>query len=62
MEIGECGIERMKDFENQVRAIAKLRHPNLVKLRGFCWGADEKLVISDFVPSGSLSSIGCSKY
>lgn len=55
--IGECGVERMKEFENQVRAIAKVKHPNLVKIRGFCWGEDEKLVISDYVPNGSLSSI-----
>ncbi|CAK8573918.1 unnamed protein product [Lathyrus sativus] len=56
--IGECGVERMKEFENQIRVIAKIRHPNLVKIRGFCWGEDEKLVISDFVPNGSLSTIG----
>ncbi|KAJ7967516.1 Receptor protein kinase-like protein [Quillaja saponaria] len=54
--IGECGIERKKDFENQVKAIARLRHPNLVKIRGFSWGEDEKLVIYDYVPNGSLSS------
>ncbi|XP_058769487.1 receptor protein kinase-like protein At4g34220 [Vicia villosa] len=56
--IGECGVERMKEFENQIRVIAKIRHPNLVRIRGFCWGEDEKLVISDFVPNGSLSAIG----
>ncbi|RZB43673.1 Receptor protein kinase-like protein isoform B [Glycine soja] len=55
--IGECGIERMKDFENQVRAIAKLRHPNLVKVRGFCWGQEDKLLICDYVPNGSLATI-----
>ncbi|TKY50975.1 Receptor protein kinase protein [Spatholobus suberectus] len=55
--IGQCGIERMKDFENHVRAIAKLRHPNLVKVRGFCWGQDDKLLICDYVPNGSLATI-----
>nr|KYP75327.1 Receptor protein kinase-like protein At4g34220 family [Cajanus cajan] len=56
--IGECKIQRMKEFENQVRAIAKLRHPNLVKLRGFCWGQDDKLLICDYVPNGSLATMG----
>ncbi|OAY39185.1 receptor protein kinase-like protein At4g34220 [Manihot esculenta] len=54
--IGESGVERFKDFENQVRFIAKLRHPNLVKVRGFFWGDNEKLVIYDYVSNGSLAS------
>ena len=60
--IGECGIERRKDFENQVRAIAKLRHPNLVKVRAFCWGRDDKLLICDYLPNGSLATTDHSKF
>ncbi|KAK4258795.1 hypothetical protein QN277_005204 [Acacia crassicarpa] len=55
--IGECALERMKDFENQVKTIAKIRHPNLVRIRGFCWGMDEKLLICDYVPNGSLTNL-----
>ncbi|KAJ8640678.1 hypothetical protein MRB53_017372 [Persea americana] len=54
--IGEGAIGRLRDFENEVRVIAKLRHPNLVRIRGFYWGADEKLVIYDYVPNGSLAN------
>ncbi|KAM0032277.1 putative protein kinase RLK-Pelle-LRR-III family [Helianthus debilis subsp. tardiflorus] len=54
--IGESGLERFRDFENQVRVIAKLVHPNLVRIRGFYWGVDEKLVIYDYVPHGSLAN------
>ncbi|XP_022843733.1 probable LRR receptor-like serine/threonine-protein kinase At4g37250 [Olea europaea var. sylvestris] len=54
--IGENGVERFRDFHNQVRVIAKLVHPNLVRIRGFYWGTDEKLVIYDFVPNGSLAN------
>ncbi|KAL6993802.1 hypothetical protein U1Q18_011917 [Sarracenia purpurea var. burkii] len=54
--IGESAVERFREFENQVRAIAKLVHPNLVRIRGFYWGDDEKLVIYDFVPNGSLAN------
>ncbi|CAA7058620.1 unnamed protein product [Microthlaspi erraticum] len=43
-----------KEFEREVQAIAKLRHPNLVRVRGFVWGNEEKLLISDYVPNGSL--------
>ncbi|EYU44443.1 hypothetical protein MIMGU_mgv1a0201291mg, partial [Erythranthe guttata] len=54
--IGENGVERFRDFENQIRVIAKLVHPNLVRIRGFYWGTDEKLIIYDFVPNGSLAN------
>lgn len=54
--IGENSVERFRDFENQVRVIAKLVHPNLVRIRAFYWGVDEKLVIYDFVPNGSLAN------
>lgn len=54
--IGESGVERFKDFENQVRSVAKLVHPNLVRVKGFYWGIDEKLIIYDFVPNGSLAN------
>lgn len=59
--IGEGGVERFKDFEHQVKAIAKLRHPNLVRIRGFYWGDDEKLVIHDYVSNGSLANAGYRK-
>ncbi|XP_065875025.1 probable LRR receptor-like serine/threonine-protein kinase At4g37250 [Euphorbia lathyris] len=54
--IGENHVERFRDFETQVRVIAKLVHPNLVRIRGFYWGLDEKLIIYDFVPNGSLAN------
>ncbi|CAK9136468.1 unnamed protein product [Ilex paraguariensis] len=59
--IGKSGVERLKEFENQVKAIAKMRHPNLVLVRGFYWGDDEKLVIYDHISNGSLASAGYRK-
>ncbi|XP_030544004.1 receptor protein kinase-like protein At4g34220 isoform X2 [Rhodamnia argentea] len=61
--IGEGGgaVERMKDFEQHARAIARVKHPNLVRLRGFYWGDGEKLVIYDYVSNGSLAG-ACSGY
>ncbi|CAD5173858.1 unnamed protein product [Musa acuminata subsp. malaccensis] len=60
--IGESGtLHKMKDFEVLVRSIAKFRHPNLVRLRGFYWAADEKLLIHDYVPNGSLANISFTK-
>lgn len=54
--IGESRVQRFRDFETQVRVVSKLVHPNLVRICGFYWGADEKLIIYDFVPNGSLAN------
>ncbi|KAM7250419.1 hypothetical protein ACFE04_022302 [Oxalis oulophora] len=56
-----CCVSKVKDFETQVRFIGKLKHQNLVKVRGFYWGDDEKLVIYDYVDNGCLSNFTCSK-
>ncbi|XP_052194169.1 probable LRR receptor-like serine/threonine-protein kinase At4g37250 [Diospyros lotus] len=55
--IGDGCVRRLRDFESHVRAVAKLRHPNLVRVRGFYWGSDEKLVIYDYISNGSLASV-----
>ncbi|CAH2051831.1 unnamed protein product [Thlaspi arvense] len=49
-----CTAAKLKEFEREVQVIAKLRHPNLVRVRGFVWGKEEKLLISDYVPNGNL--------
>ncbi|KAJ1260052.1 hypothetical protein BS78_10G202300 [Paspalum vaginatum] len=60
--IGESGgADRLKDFEAQVRAVARFRHPNILRLRGFYWGADEKLLIHEYAPNGSLANIAFSR-
>lgn len=59
--VGESGVGKLKEFEHQVKAIVKLRHQNLVRVRGFYWGEDEKLVIFDYVSNGSLANVGCRK-
>ncbi|KAL9245815.1 hypothetical protein vseg_019421 [Gypsophila vaccaria] len=52
--VGEGG--KLKEFEGHVRAVAKVVHPNLVQVRGFYWAVDEKLVIYEYVPGGSLAN------
>lgn len=54
--LGEGGTQRYKEFQTEVEAIAKLRHPNLVTLRAYYWSVDEKLLIYDFIPNGNLTA------
>lgn len=51
------GGDKLKDFEMQVRAIARIRHPNVLRIRAFYWGPEEKLLIHDYAPNGNLANI-----
>ncbi|KAK9750421.1 hypothetical protein RND81_02G195800 [Saponaria officinalis] len=54
--LGEGGSQRFKEFQTEVEAIGKLRHPNIVTLRAYYWSVDEKLLIYDYVSNGSLAT------
>ncbi|XP_076912813.1 receptor protein kinase-like protein ZAR1 [Bidens hawaiensis] len=54
--LGEGGSQRFKEFQSEVEAIGKLRHPNVVTLRAYYWSVDEKLLIYDYVPNGNLGT------
>lgn len=54
--LGEGGSQRFKEFQTEVEAIGKIRHPNIATLRAYYWSVDEKLLIYDYIPNGNLSA------
>ncbi|XP_062198591.1 probable LRR receptor-like serine/threonine-protein kinase At4g37250 [Phragmites australis] len=53
----DASVRRFNELEAQMRAVAKLRHGNILRLRGFYWGPDEMLIIHDFAVNGSLANL-----
>ncbi|GMI66150.1 ZYGOTIC ARREST 1 [Hibiscus trionum] len=51
---GDGGGQRLKEFQTEVEAIGKIRHPNMVNLRAYCCSDDEKLLIYDYINNGDL--------
>lgn len=46
-----------RDFEQQMELLGRLRHPNLVTLKAYYFARDEKLLVYDFMPGGSLYAL-----
>ncbi|POO00994.1 Tyrosine-protein kinase [Trema orientale] len=50
--------KQKKEFAKEAKKFANIRHPNVVGLKGYYWGPTqhEKLILSDYISSGSLAS------
>ncbi|KAJ0258466.1 L-type lectin-domain containing receptor kinase V.4 [Hirschfeldia incana] len=44
----------MREFLAEIATIGRLRHPNLVRLLGYCRYKEELYLVYDFMPNGSL--------
>ncbi|KAL2540320.1 putative L-type lectin-domain containing receptor kinase S.7 [Abeliophyllum distichum] len=47
------GLDKRR-MHKEIKAISKIRHPNLVPIRGWCLDHQETIVVYDYIPNGSL--------
>ena len=55
-KLNEKGVQGDKEFLVEILMLSLLRHPNLVNLIGYCAEGDQRLVVYEFLPLGSLDS------
>jgi hypothetical protein len=48
-------IAQQKDLLNEIRALTKICHPNIIKLRGFCSHSQHSFLIYEYLEMGSLA-------
>ncbi|KAJ6878379.1 inactive receptor kinase [Populus alba x Populus x berolinensis] len=47
-----------RDFEQQMEIVGRVgQHPNVVPLRAYYYSKDERLLVYDYIPGGSLSTL-----
>ncbi|KAH9314079.1 hypothetical protein KI387_022706, partial [Taxus chinensis] len=46
-----------KEFVQQIEVVGRMNHQNLVPLRAYYFSKDEKLLVYDYMPMGSLSAL-----
>ncbi|KAF3338933.1 putative inactive receptor kinase [Carex littledalei] len=57
LDAGRIGLAGKEDFERHMEAVGRLRHPNLVPLRAYFHAKEERLLVYDYQPNGSLFSL-----
>lgn len=53
-QLNREGVQGSKEFLVEVLMLSMLRHPNLVTLYGYCAEGDERLLVYEYMPQGSL--------
>lgn len=55
MESGAMGKKGMNEFQAEIAVLTKVRHRHLVALLGYCVNGNERLLVYEYMPQGTLS-------
>ncbi|KAL8172229.1 hypothetical protein V2J09_024033 [Rumex salicifolius] len=54
MESSAMGTKGMKEFQAEIAVLTKVRHRHLVALLGYCINGNERLLVYEYMPQGTL--------
>lgn len=55
-QLNQEGLQGHREWLAEVNFLGQLHHPNLVKLIGYCSEDDQRLLVYEFMPRGSLEN------
>ena len=55
MESGPVGEKGLTEFMSEIAVLTKVRHRHLVALLGYCLDGNERLLVYEYMPQGTLS-------
>ncbi|KAF5783347.1 putative protein kinase RLK-Pelle-LRR-IX family [Helianthus annuus] len=55
MDSGVMGTKGLKEFQAEIAVLTKVRHRHLVALLGYCMNGNERLLVYEYMPQGTLS-------
>ncbi|XP_076951706.1 receptor-like kinase TMK4 [Bidens hawaiensis] len=55
MDPGVMGTKGLKEFQAEIAVLTKVRHRHLVALLGYCINGNERLLVYEYMPQGTLS-------
>lgn len=53
-QLDRNGLQGNREFLVEVLMLSLLHHPNLVNLMGYCADGDQRLLVYEYMPLGSL--------
>jgi len=53
----DARFPKLEDFRRQMEILGRLSHPNIVPLRAYFQAREERLLVYDYFPNGSLFSL-----
>ncbi|CAG7901783.1 unnamed protein product [Brassica rapa] len=56
MESSVISGKGLDEFKSEIAVLTKVRHRNLVKVEGYCLESNERLLVYEYMPLGTLSS------